>query len=153
MIIEFQPPCYGQGCQPLDQAAQRQCCVSCDPEGLLFFWGNWGWCGKCATSCGVGKYLLCHAMVPSTWPGAVASWVSSVVCCARAILFSLSIVVVEGCDYGGRNLRPCSEALTELLMFYLASHPSAASLPLNQSEREQEFTMLQFCTVLSQCPR
>ena len=22
MIIEFQPPCYMQGCQPLDQAAQ-----------------------------------------------------------------------------------------------------------------------------------
>ena len=44
----------------------------------------------------------------------------------------------------------CSEAFTSLLQFCFASHQLAVSWSLHLSEREREFTMLQFHMVLSQ---
>lgn len=121
-------------------------------------------------------------MVPATWARSCCQLrVSSVVCCVRAIL-CIVVVEGCGCceeeikstlsnmtsswllyclcttpvcsEHFTRELQYfCSEAFTELLLFYLASHWLAASVSLNQSECEFLLSVLWFCTVLSQCLR
>jgi len=62
MIIEFQPPCYVQGHQPPDQAAQSHI----QPDlGCLQGWGNHSLLGQPVP---VRHHPLCEKLLPNIQP-------------------------------------------------------------------------------------
>jgi len=98
MIIEFQPPCYAQGCQPPDQAAQShiQPGLECPRDGASTT--SLGNLFQCVTTLYVKNFLLisnlnhsCLNLKPSLLVLSLFTLVNS-----RSPLFICSLQILEG---------------------------------------------------------
>lgn len=112
-----------------------QCLLCC-----MIVSSNW------ARSCCCAECLVSHAVCMMYQPCFFFPHVMAVegpLCLHTACICSAAFTAVV-------QHSVCSEAFTSLLQFCFASHQLAVCWSLHLSEREREFTMLQFHMVLSQ---